>query len=323
MAEAPRTAEPKRPRRPWLPASALEFVGCVECRMTLAEYEALPDHATVELFDADVARAWRVAEPAKAPHEHPLTMFRRFVMRVEMVRGAPIMLGGEAGLQLLDADRRQVRAMHPDEMVFLDPERQERIASEYGWAADQEHPDVVLEVDDTTDVRRNKLLVYADWGFPEVWVEVPEGYSPSRPRGRRPGLTIYLLEAGTYQESGESRAFPGLRADEAHRVLNERTPSAETIALASRVGRALGLREGTGPEDDPLLREQRAEARAAMAREVLRRRGVVVSAAFPADLTPADRVVLEQATPAAVAASAMSAESAADFLRQLHESGDC
>ena len=209
VAEAPRPAAGrKRSRGRWLSASALEFVGCVECRMTLAEYRALDDDGTVELFDAELARAWRVAEPAKAPHEDPLSRFGKFVERVAMVRGAPIMLGRAAGLHLLDADRAQVRAMHPDEMVFFDPERQERIGSEYEWAADQEYPDVVLEVDNTTDVRRNKLLVYADWGFPELWVEVPEVYSPSRPRGRRPGLTIYLLEAGEYRESRESRAFP-------------------------------------------------------------------------------------------------------------------
>ena len=44
-------------------------------------------------------------------------------------------------------------------------------------------PDVVLEIDHTTDVRRGKLLLFEAWGFPEVWVEVPEGYSASRPGG--------------------------------------------------------------------------------------------------------------------------------------------
>ncbi|MCY4626911.1 MAG: hypothetical protein OXE58_04990, partial [Acidobacteria bacterium] len=168
----------------------------------------------------------------------------------------------------------------------------------------------------------NKLLVYADWGFPELWVEVPEAYSPSRPRGRRPGLTIYVLEDGEYRESGESRAFPGLKAEEAHRVLNERTPSPETTALASQVGRALGLREGTGPEDDPLLREQRAEARAVIVREMLRVRGLTVSAEFPADLPLADQTVLEQASPGAVVAAAMSASSMADFLHRLRRAED-
>ena len=334
MAATPRAAGERPGReRHWLPASALEFVGCAECRMTLAEYEALPDDATVELLDLDTGRVWRVAEPAEAPHEHPLAMFRKFVVRVEMVRGSPIMLGGKAGLYLLDGERTPVRAMHPDEVAFLDPARQERIASRYGWGAPGEHPDVVLEVDDTTDVRRNKLLVYADWGFPELWVEVPEVYSPSRRRSRRPELTIYLLEDGEYRESEESRAFPGLKAEEAHRVMNERTPSAETAALASRVGRALGLRQGTGPENDPLLREQRAEGRAeghaearaeanaAIAREVLRGRGVAVSNAFPADLSVADRTALGRASPAVVAAAAVSARSVADFLHRLQESG--
>lgn len=333
VTEAPRAAERRRRKRRWLPASALEFIGCVECRMTLAAYRALADEK-IELYDFEAERVWRVADSPKAPHEHPSAMFAGFVERVAMVRGAPILLGRSAGLELLDADRVQVRAMHPDELVFLDPERENRIGSRYGWTSDQEYPDVVLEVDDTTDVRRNKLLVYADWGFPEVWVEVPDAYSPSRPRGRRRGLTIYLLEAGAYRESKESRAFPGLTAEEAHRVLNERTPSAETVALASRVGRALGVRGGTGPDDDPLLRIQRAEARAEAlaearaevnsetARSVLRGRGVAVSADFPADLPAADRRVLGCASPAAVAAAALDAESAPDLLERLRESGD-
>lgn len=150
-------------------------------------------------------------------------------------------------------------------------------------------------------------------------------------------MTIYLLESGEYRESGESRAFPGLSAAEGHRLLNEQVVSAETVALASRVGRALGRREGTGPEDDPLLREQRAEARtegvmigraeeraeanAATATTLLRGRNLMVSASFPADLPDADRTALGQASPAAVVTAAMSAGSVADFLRRLRESG--
>lgn len=298
--------------------------------MTLAEYEALDDDERVELFDVEAARVWRLADGPEAPHEKPLARLAEFMKQVAMVRGSPILLGRAAGLHLLDADRRQVRAMHPDEMVFLDPEREERIESSYEWGSDQEHPDVVVEVDDTTDVRRNKLLVYADWGFPEVWVEVPEAYSPSRSRGRKPGLTIYVLESGVYRESEESRAFPGLRAEEMHRVLNEPAESPETVALAVRVGRALGDPEGTGPEDNPLLRDQRAEARAAeratanaaTARELLRHRGFPASAAFPEDLPAPDRTTLAQASPATVAAAALTANSVADFLKRLRDSKD-
>ncbi len=317
-ATAPAVARARRSR--WLPVSELEFIGCTSCRMTLAEYEALDDDARVEMFDVEAGRVWRMADGPDAPHEKPLARFGRFVQQVAMVRGSPIELGRGARLRLLDADRRHVRAMHPDEMVFLDPEREERIESSYEWGSDQEHPDVVLEVDNTTDVRRNKLLAYADWGFPEVWVEVPEAYTEGRPRGRKPGLTIHLLESGAYRESAESRAFPRLLAEEAHRVLNERTPSPETAALASRVGRALGLRDGTGPDDDPLLREHRAEGRSDTVRELLLLRGLAVSAAFPADLPAADRTTLAQASPAAVAAAALNATSVADFLHRLRDS---
>lgn len=187
-AEAPRPAgDRKQAPRGWLPASALTFVGCETCRMTVAEYRALEDER-IELFDFETARVWRVADGPEVPHEHPLTMFRKFVERVAMVRGAPIMLGGEAGLHLLDADRAQVRAMHPDEMVFLDPQRQDRIGSRYVWGGPQEHPDVVLEVDDTTDVRRSKLLVYADWGFPELWVGGSGGVLAEPPAGPAAGV---------------------------------------------------------------------------------------------------------------------------------------
>lgn len=296
--------------------------------MTLAEYEALDDDARVEMFDVEAGRVWRMADGPDAPHEKPLARLAEFMKQVAMVRGSPILLGRAAGLHLLDADRRQVRAMHPDEMVFLDPEREDRIGSRYAWGSDQEHPDVVVEVDDTTDVRRNKLLVYADWGFPEVWVEVPEAYSPSRSRGRKPGLTIYVLESGVYRESEESRAFPGLRAEEMHRVLNEPAESPETVSLVVRVGHALGDPEGTGPEGNPLLRQQRAEARTAerakantaTARTLLRGRGCAVSAAFPDDLPATDRTTLAQASPAAVAAAALNAKSVADFLNRLRDS---
>ena len=40
-------------------------------------------------------------------------------------------------------------------------------------------PEVVPEVDHTTDARRRKLGQYEAWGFPEVWVEVPEACAES------------------------------------------------------------------------------------------------------------------------------------------------
>ena len=124
---------------------------------------------------------------------------------------------------------------------------------------EHDFPDVVLEVDHTTDARRGKLKLYGAWGFPEVWIQVPGAPSPSRPKSRRPGLTIHLLEGDTYRAAGASRAFPGWRAEEIHAALEEIAPSVETTAILERVGAALGAREGTGPDDDPLLRSQRAQ----------------------------------------------------------------
>ena len=119
---------------------------------------------------------------------------------------------------------------------------------------------MTLEVDNTTDVRRGKLLLYEAWGFPELWVEVPDARAPSRPAGRASGLTIHLLEDGTYQASPESRAFPGWRAEDIHSAFNEAVPSPRTHAILERLGRALGARGGTGPDDDPLLRSLRRES---------------------------------------------------------------
>ncbi len=122
-------------------------------------------------------------------------------------------------------------------------------------------PDVVLEVDYSTDVRVRKLRLYEAWGFPEVWVDVPD--ERSSPRSRLCGLTIHVLEAGRYRTASASRAFPGWTAVEIHRALNEQIVSRETLEALRRVGRRLGAAEGTGPDDDPWLRSERAEGRVA------------------------------------------------------------
>ena len=185
---------------------------------------------------------------------------------------------------------------------------------------EDDFPDVVLEVDHTTDARRGKLPLYESWGFPEVWVDVPEAPSPSRPRSRRPGLTIHLLEGGRYREAADSRAFPGWTAAEIHAALNEPAPSAQTSAVLERVGAALGAREGTGPDDDPLLRSQRRQGfergRAEMVRQILRSRGIEVSEEFPGDAT-----ALAAATEAALLTAAFACTDQTDFLAALARAG--
>ena len=93
-------------------------------------------------------------------------------------------------------------------------------------------------------------------------MEVPERWVASRPRGLVPGLTIHLLEDGVYRESPESVAFPGWRAEAIHEAMNEAERSVRTNEILEGLGRGLGSREGTGPDDDALMRSLRSQSRA-------------------------------------------------------------
>lgn len=114
----------------------------------------------------------------------------------------------------------------------------------------------------TTDVRRGKLRRYEARGFPEAWMEVPEGCSASRPAGLRSGLTVHLPGGGAYRESPGSRAFPGWRAEDVHTATNEASTAAATGQVPGRVARAFGGRDGAGPDDDPMPRSLRGQSRA-------------------------------------------------------------
>ena len=105
------------------------------------------------------------------------------------------------------------RIMQADESVYLHP-AQVRLPGPrpWWWARTTFH---------TTDVHRGKLALYESWGFPEVWAEVPDAPSPSRPHRRPSGLTIHLLERGRFRVAAASRAFPGWRAEEIYLALNE------------------------------------------------------------------------------------------------------
>ena len=152
--------------------------------------------------------------------------------------------------------------MQADQTVYLYPRRAELLGADAMVVGRHNYPDVVLEVDHTTDVRRGKLKLYESWGFPEVWVEVPEQWVASRPRGLVPGLTIHLLEDGVYRESPESMAFPGWRAAAIHDAMNEAERSVRTNEILEGLGRGLGTRDGTGPDDDALMRSLRGQSRA-------------------------------------------------------------
>ena len=173
----------------------------------------------------------------------------------------------------------------------------------------------------TTDVRRGKLHLYEEWGFPEVWVEVPERRSPSRPSGRLPGLAIHLLDGGGYRPGEESRAFPGWKVDEIHTAMNEPELSAATSEVLTRVGRVLGEREGTGPDDMPWLRLQREEGRAQGRAALLETltRSILASRGMPEPAFCLDDSELSGVTDEEVIDALLQCEDESDFRRRIRE----
>ena len=211
----------------------------------------------LEFWDARREMAWMVREPVTAYHEHPLTRLAVLAGRIASVRGSPIECLGTVSLLRHEATGQLSlgNAAGPACLPRLVCGRARRGTGDT-TSMRVTLPDVVLEVDHSTDVRRWKLKLYQECGFPELWVSVPDETSV-----RKPGLTIHLREGDGYRVSEESRAFPGWRVEEIHRALTERRLSGKTWHALERVGRAMGEREGTRPEDDPLTRSLAASAR--------------------------------------------------------------
>ncbi len=266
---------------------ASRFPGCRPVRLLT---DRLPDfESRLEYWDARTETAWVVAEPTGGIHEGTSRRLIHLAERIALVRGTPIASFGSVDLLVRDARGAPERMMQADETLYLHPGRA-RLPAGSLVVGEHDLPDVVLEVDHTTDVRPGKLPLYESWGFPELWVVVP----PAGARRRRPaGVTIHRLEDGRYRSATASRAFPGWTAAEIHTALTEPATTTHTWRALERVGRTLGAREGTGPDDTPLLRTLserarseghatgRAEEPAALVRSTLRVRGIPVSDRFP------------------------------------------
>ena len=232
------------------------------CRAVRISREEIDDHdGRIEHWDAATEIAM-VCEPVSVYHEHPSQRVAHMAALIAVTRGSPIETFGHADLLLRDERGEPRRIMQADQTVYLHPER-DRPAGSVMVVGEDTLPDVIVEVDHTTDVRRRKLALYESWGLPEVWVEVPDADSPSRAASREPGVTIHVLHPdGSYRESAESRAFPGWTASEIHRAMNEPTLSVETMALLQRVARALRDQDGARAADAPFLHRVRAESHA-------------------------------------------------------------
>ena len=253
---APQPAGVPDPAPDSLPASRRppDLPGCKPIPLPASKLDTF--ETRLEVWDGRTETAW-VCEPVTGYHEQPTRRLAWVASRIALVRGSPIESFGSMDLVQRDTAGRERWIMQADEVLYLHPARA-RVSKRAVEVDAHDLPDVVLEVDHSTDVRRWKLGMYQEWGFPEIWVLVP--WEESR---RAPGMTIHVRGAdGGYLEARESVAFPGWKAAEIHAALTEEPLSAKTYAVLERVGRAMGAREGTGPEDDPLAHSLSARARA-------------------------------------------------------------
>ena len=315
-----------------------DFPGCVPIPMTAEQFQDY--EGGVEYWSRKEAMAW-VLRDGGPDHENPGGHLPALLTRIAMERGSPIRCWGALRMVVVDRAGRPREAMHPDQSVYLRPDVWTPSGRETVIGRDP-RPDVVLEVDQTTDVRVRKLGIYRRWGFPEVWVETPDAPSPSRPRGVVPGLSIYVLEDDDYRKKPVSAALPGWKAHEMHLALNEPS-SPQTIGHLVRVGRKLGDLDGTGPINDTQIagymrrahgvgqrtgfargREQglaeglaagRRQALVCAAVEVLRVRGIALSE------DAERRLAATTATREALLAAAADCSTEADFWARL-ASGD-
>ena len=291
-----------------------DFPGCESFHLPASEVE--PYEGRLEFWDARTETAWKVCEPTSIQHEGPSRRLVEMATRVAALRGSRIVCFGSADLVRHDAGGRKRWLMQADEVLYLHPDRTRL----QGPAIDVDRdplPEVVLEVDHTTDVRRRKLEIYKESGFPEIWVLVPwEGSA------RAPGLTIHVRRGEEYREEASSRAFPGWKAEEIHRALTGEPLSAGARRALERVALAMGVRAGTRPEDDPFTRtiSLKAEARgrremlAANVLAVLKARGIEVGLDFKED-----RELFGGFSSEALMAAALACTGEADFRRRVRE----
>ena len=292
-----------------------DFPGCESFHLPAAELEGY--EGRLEFWDGRTQTAWRVSEGASVEHEEPVGMLPYAMRELAALRGSSVKCLGSASLVRLDGSGRRRWLMQADQVLYLHPGRSRPYGPDIDVGRDP-LPDVVLEVDYTTDVRRRKLGIYREAGFPEVWVLVPPG---SR-RAGYPRVTIHVLDGGAYRLAPESAAIPGWKREEIYGALMEEPWSDSTRRAVDRVARAMGEREGTRPEDDPLsrslLREGEAggrrEERAAMMRELLLARSIEVSPTFAEELALAGDLPA-----AALTAAALACTDEADLLRRVRE----
>ena len=278
-------------------------------RYRLPASELRATERRLEFWDGDTETAVEVREPTSPYHEGPSHRLAQLVERIAQLRGKPIACFGTMDLEFPATAKCAKRILQADQSLYLHPERANLVGPSAMVVGENHYPDVVLEVDHSTDVRRNKLALYEAWGFPEVWVDVPE---QSLRRRRSRGVAIYLRKDDAFLPATASRAFPGWQATEIHAALNDLRLTERTLRALERVGKALGEREGVEPNEDLQTRSVRQQAQAELVRRQLKARGVATTPNFPLDqagFADADVEVLAELT--------LTSTSQADFAARL------
>ena len=122
-------------------------------REAIADYEG-----RIEYWDAHTEVAM-VCEPVSIYHEHPPQSLAGLLKTIAHVHGSPIETLGASDLLVRDAQGVHLRIMQAEQTVYLRPCAMRPWGPAIEVGSDV-LPDVVLEVDNTTDVRRGKLALY-------------------------------------------------------------------------------------------------------------------------------------------------------------------
>ena len=143
-AEPPESPVPVGP-----PLSELELTGCKAVPMTYTQFRRY--EGRLEVWDAETETAWMVREPTSADHESPSHGLAGLTALIAAVRGSPIACYGSMDLLVRDAQGKARRIMQADQTVYLRPSRAEFSGAGALVVGRGRYPDVVLEVDHTTD----------------------------------------------------------------------------------------------------------------------------------------------------------------------------
>ena len=147
---------------------ALEFPGCHPVRISREEMDAIDEihdgEVRFEYWDGDTETAMICDPPVSYYHELPAARLARLADRIAAVRGAPIEAVGHTDLVVRNSRGERQRIVQADQILFLRPAQAIPAGNAIEVGTDA-LPEVVLEVDNTTDVRRGKLRLYESWGF--------------------------------------------------------------------------------------------------------------------------------------------------------------